>query len=501
MSCCQRLPTTSLSVTENRHHTMMTLGTRPLTGSAATLFALALLTQLAGTVAAPNPLPTAAPTKVQPQKRGISSWASSVAQGLPTDVASGVLPAFQGLPNADEVKQQLNLTDDDINRLPQSVLNIPSYANWTGQGWNMRIHGVAYKQPQATDEQLDQISSVFISDLETSSLNDTERRQSRNMSALMIAIPTPDVTLNFSLVNPLTGDSLLLEFPNKTDDRGEFDKFIQLVGQIPNNNTVASWPLFTTGINDGNSSLWLVPPEGVTILSDIDDILRFTQIYVPQNGLDNSFAHPFIPWSDMPSVYAQWSQVHQNAHFHYLTTTPQPFTRQYVDFVNKYYPAGSFDDRPLNLTTFDQIFQIRKTNLIRFYETYPTRKIVLVGDTSNGDIMRNYPGMLKDFPNQTACVLIRNTSATDSQNHFPYNTKEFKDLPTNKYMFFRTTDDIRNLNFANGDCLNSSVPQNVTFDYQGTPFDSTSSAISNSPRTWGIIVGQALALTAALCML
>lgn len=187
MSCCQRLPTTSLSVTENRHHTMMTLGTRPLTGSAATLFALALLTQLAGTVAAPNPLPTASPTKVQPQKRGISSWASSVAQGLPTDVASGVLPAFQGLPNADEVKQQLNLTDDDINRLPQSVLNIPSYANWTGQGWNMRIHGVAYKQPQATDEQLDQISSVFISDLETSSLNDTERRQSRNMSALMIA--------------------------------------------------------------------------------------------------------------------------------------------------------------------------------------------------------------------------------------------------------------------------------------------------------------------------
>jgi hypothetical protein len=55
--------------------------------------------------------------------------------------------------------------------------------------------------------------------------------------------------------------------------------------------------------------MWFVPPEGVTILSDIDDILRFTQIYVPENGLNNSFARPFVPWADMPSVYAQWNQA------------------------------------------------------------------------------------------------------------------------------------------------------------------------------------------------
>jgi hypothetical protein len=56
----------------------------------------------------------------------------------------------------------------------------------------------------------------------------------------------------------------------------------------------------------------------------------------------------------------------------------------------------------------------------------------------HSDIMRGYPQMAKDFPNQTACILIRNTSATDPDDHFPYNTKDFKDVPTNKYMFFRT---------------------------------------------------------------
>ena len=81
--------------------------------------------QLHLVAAVPNPHPTPAPTKTLPQKRGLSSWASSVASGLPTDIAGGVLPAFQGLPSPDDIKKQLNLTDEDINALPLEVLNIP----------------------------------------------------------------------------------------------------------------------------------------------------------------------------------------------------------------------------------------------------------------------------------------------------------------------------------------------------------------------------------------
>lgn len=454
------------------------LKTKMHSGSWFSSILLAAL-QLHLAVAAPNPLPTPAPSKTLPQKRDISSWASSVASGLPTYIAGGVLPAFQGLPSPDDIKKQLNLTDEAIDALPLEVLNIPTFANWTGNGWNVRIHGQAYKQPPANDSVLDHISSVFIADLDVSQLNETGHRQSRNMSALMLALPQDDERLNFTLTSPVSNNSLVIEFPAATDSRGEFDAFIQLTSDmIPSNDSVMSWPMYTVNVNSGNSTVWFVPQKGVTILSDVDDILRFTQIYVPQNGLYNSFAVPFTPWSDMPSVYAKWAQQNPNFHFHYLTTTPEPFTRQYVDFLNKYYPLGSFDDRPLNLTTYDQIFQIRKTNLERFFHTFPNRSIVLVGDTSNGDIMRNYPQMALDFPNTTACILIRNTSATDSSNHFPYNTKNFKDVPKEKYMFFRTTDDIRNLNFANGDCVNASVPQNVTFDYQGLPFDNNNGAFA-----------------------
>ncbi|KAG8810585.1 hypothetical protein FRC18_003989 [Serendipita sp. 400] len=370
----------------------------------------------------PRPEPTSPPTRVELPKRGLSSWASSVAQGLPTDVASGILPAFQGLPSPDDIKEQLNLTDDSINQLPIQVLNIPSYANWTSSGWNVRIHGQAYRQPPANNETLDRISSIFIADLEVSSLNETGLQQSRNMSASMLALPAGDVNLNFTLTSPISNASLLIDFPVATDSRGEFDQFIQLNAQdVPTNTSVMSWPLYTVNVESGNTTMWFVPPEGISIVSDIDDILRFTQIYVPQQGLYNSFAVPFVPWSDMPNVYAAWAQGNPNYHFHYLTTTPEQFTRPYVDFQNKYYPLGSFDDRPLNLTTVDQIFSIRKVNLLKFYETFPNRKIVLVADTSNGDVMSSYPKMAMDYPNQTACILIRIQGPSKGEIHvLPY---------------------------------------------------------------------------------
>ena len=46
--------------------------------------------------------------------------------------------------------------------------------------------------------------------------------------------------------------------------------------------------------------------------------------------------------------------------------------------------------------------------------------------------------MAHSFPNQVACILLRNTSATDDDK-FPYDTSGFKGLDQSKYMFFRTT--------------------------------------------------------------
>lgn len=141
-----------------------------------------------------------------------------------------------------------------------------------------------------------------------------------------------------------------------------------------------------------------------------------------------------------------------------------------MDFIYKTYPLGSFDTRPLNFSDVDATLAIRKFLLNRIFETYPERKFVLVGDTSNSDVLAQYPQMAKDFPEQVACIFIRNVTQTEGDEFkFPYNTKDFKDLNSSLYMFFKEPNDLKGVNFVNGQCVNSSVYQEPTFDYQNVP--------------------------------
>ena len=104
------------------------------------------------------------------------------------------------------------------------------------------------------------------------------------------------------------------------------------------------------------------------------------------------------------------------------------------------------------------------------FQTFPQRKFILIADTTNSDVMRDYPKMAIDYPGQVQCIFLRNTTATDPNDKFPYNTKGFEDLNTEKYMFFNVPDDLKNLDIVGGQCRNATIPQHLTFGYQGLPF-------------------------------
>lgn len=247
--------------------------------------------------------------------------------------------------------------------------------------------------------------------------------------------------------------------------------------------------VYANGTDTGNATSYLVPELGLTIISDIDDILRITKIYQPDEGLLNSFARPFTPWMNMPEIYANWSEKIPDMHFHYLTTTPEQVTRNYMDFIYKTYPGGSFDTRPLNFSDISATLSIRRFLLDKIFLTYPHRKFILMADTSNSDVMKAYPALAHDYPEQVQCIFLRNTSSTDPEDKFPYNTSGFKGLNQNQYMFFNVPDDLRGLDVVNGQCYNASVPQSVTFSTQGLPFGlSKKSAAGRMSVGWNWIV-------------
>jgi hypothetical protein len=72
------------------------------------------------------------------------------------------------------------------------------------------------------------------------------------------------------------------------------------------------------------------------------------------------------------------------------------------------------------------------------------------------------------------------------------------------YMFFLVPDDLSNLDISNGQCYNSSIPQNVTFGIQGLPFGignskkGAGSLVRASENRVALFVGSVLALVGAL---
>ncbi|KAF2205053.1 hypothetical protein GQ43DRAFT_363275 [Delitschia confertaspora ATCC 74209] len=420
----------------------------------------------------------------------LHSLGSVIGQDLPSYVMSGIPNYFQGFPTGDQVKSSLGINDRDLNAKPTQVLNIPPYANWTEQGWNVRFHGNVYKTPNISQEKLDEFANIFLIGVDLKDLPADQQAQARNLTQEIFIVQQADQNVSFHLepapsqgssgepggggaITP-PGGSQNITFPYETTNLGDFDAFVPIknvsgAGLLAGNETenIQRLNVYTDGSIEGNATAFLVPPEGITIISDVDDILRVTKIYQPKEGLLNSFARPFTPWMNMPEIYANWSRTLPNStHFHYLTTTPEQVTRNYMDFIYKTYPGGSFDTRPLNFSDVSATLSIRQYLLTKIFETFPKRRFVLVADTSNSDIMKDYPQLAHDHPEQVACIFLRNTSATDSSDLFPYDTSRFEGLNSKSYMFFRTPDDLRGLDIVNGQCLNSSVPQNLTFGVQ-----------------------------------
>jgi hypothetical protein len=150
---------------------------------------------------------------------------------------------------------------------------------------------------------------------------------------------------------------------------------------------------------------------------------------------------------------------------------------------------------------------------------------VLVGDTSSSTLLSAYPQIAQEHPDQIACIFIRNTSATDSDDKIPYDTSPFKNVNSSQYFFYRVPEgmsftishfcivlrditDLYNLDIAGGQCQNSSIPQNVcfcffslnnlmltcdyqvTFGEQGGILDHGNGAMTYVPRTlsWPFVV-------------
>jgi len=154
-----------------------------------------------------------------------------------------------------------------------------------------------------------------------------------------------------------------------------------------------------------------VPPQGVTIISDVDDTIKVSDVTNRKELIKNTFTRPFRAVPGMAAQYQAWEQ--RGAIFHYLSASPWQLYLPLDEFREQEgFPAGVWSMKHFRLTDRSAIEffgnqQAYKSALLRrIFAEFPERVFVLIGDTGEQD-PEIFGAIAREFPKQVLRVFIR----------------------------------------------------------------------------------------------
>lgn len=168
-------------------------------------------------------------------------------------------------------------------------------------------------------------------------------------------------------------------------------------------------PIATTG------SVYLAQDRGISVISDIDDTIKRTDVCNRKRMLQRTFSEPFESIPGMSKLYRDWSS--SGAMFHYVSSSPW----QIFDAIDEFLHIEGFPRGSMHLKWFrlrDELFKrwsiIRrksKAGVIRgIVKRLPQRQFILVGDSGERD-PEMYVKLAAKHPKQIARICIRQIDA------------------------------------------------------------------------------------------
>ncbi|KAG0258352.1 hypothetical protein BG011_003344 [Mortierella polycephala] len=157
----------------------------------------------------------------------------------------------------------------------------------------------------------------------------------------------------------------------------------------------------------------LIDPKGVSIISDIDDTIKETNVTAgARTILENTFLRDMQAVHGMPGVYKSWWE--QGAVIHYVSNSPWQLIPSLLDFFhNNKFPPGSahlrLHDNVLK-TYFMSPGEHKRKTIREILTDFPERKFILIGDSGEID-MEVYTEMAMEFKDQVLMIFIRDITS------------------------------------------------------------------------------------------
>ncbi len=209
---------------------------------------------------------------------------------------------------------------------------------------------------------------------------------------------------------------------NKTDARGHSETIIELPESRfkPQQKQVTFRAILEPG--DKRTFLGkclLIPRNGVSLISDIDDTVKVSEVGDHGKLFDHTFYQNFKAVAGMSSLYQALDR--QNVSTHFVSSSPWQLYPELDAFLdNQDFPERSlylktvrFKDRSF-FNLFKSGDKTKPQQIAPLLERYPQRKFILIGDSGEED-QKVYEAFLKSHPQQVLAAFIRELETVNGQ--------------------------------------------------------------------------------------
>lgn len=150
----------------------------------------------------------------------------------------------------------------------------------------------------------------------------------------------------------------------------------------------------------------LIGPTGHSIISDIDDTVKVTEVTNRRRMMAATFLRPFEAVPGVSRLYQTWAT--SGASFHFVSSSPWHFYEPLTTFLTEAgFPPATVTLKQIRLkdSSIQNIFadatETKPPEIEKLLMAWPERKFVLVGDSGEkdpeiyADVLRRHPGRIE----------------------------------------------------------------------------------------------------------
>jgi len=180
------------------------------------------------------------------------------------------------------------------------------------------------------------------------------------------------------------------------------------------------WTLEAPGhsLHGALGAIFVIPAEGVSIVSDIDDTIKISEVLDRKALIRNTFLEPFRVVPGMAEWYREMADDEPQAFFHYLSASPIQLHLALTEFLQSaLFPQGLLHLRESTswrtlYANQDETIAHKKNVLTRLLTDFPKRKFILIGDSGESD-PEIYADIARSYPGRIIAIHIRNVTNED----------------------------------------------------------------------------------------